>query len=96
MNRHVGGIDAFHTADGDALGFVLVLISRLPEGLCGAISQAADHGGTTGRLDVHYSGQVFQTGHQAEILLSCTELSGQSINNTTCCIGSQMTYTMSK
>lgn len=38
MNRHVGGVYAFHTADGDALGFVLVLISRFPEGLCGAIS----------------------------------------------------------
>lgn len=37
MNRHVGGINAFHTADGDALGFVLVFVSRFPEGLCGAV-----------------------------------------------------------
>lgn len=37
MNRHIGSIYAFHTAYGDALGFVLVLISRFPEGLCGAI-----------------------------------------------------------
>ena len=70
MNRHVGGVDAFHTADGDALGFVLVLVSRFPEGLCGAVCQAADHGRTTGCLDVHHTGQILQTGHQAEILSS--------------------------
>lgn len=37
MHRHVGSINAFHTVYGDALGFVLVLVSRFPEGLCGAI-----------------------------------------------------------
>lgn len=74
MNRHVGGVYAFHTADGDALGFVLVLISRFPEGLCGAICEAADHGRTTGRLDVHYAGQILQTGHQAEILFPHTDI----------------------
>lgn len=37
MNRHIGSINAFHTADGNALGFVLVLVSRFPEGLCGAV-----------------------------------------------------------
>lgn len=37
VNRHIGSINAFHTADGNALCFVLVLISRFPEGLCGAV-----------------------------------------------------------
>lgn len=80
MNSHIGGIYAFHTADGDALGFVLVLVSRFPEGLCGAICQAANHGGTTGRLDVYYTGQILQTGHQAEVLLSHTVGLGHVIN----------------
>lgn len=63
MNRNVGGINAFHTADGDALGFVLVLISRFPEGLCGAICQTANHGRTAGRPDVYYTGQILQRCH---------------------------------
>lgn len=37
MNRHLNSVYAFHTADGDALGFVFVFISRLPEGLGGAV-----------------------------------------------------------
>lgn len=74
MNGHIGGVDALHAADGDALCLVLVLVSGFPEGLRGAVGQAADHGGTTGRLDVHHAGQVLQTGHQAEILLSNTQI----------------------
>lgn len=68
MNGHIGSINALHTADGDALSFVFVLISRFPEGLGGAVRQAANHGRTTGRLDVYYTGQVLQTGHQAQVL----------------------------
>lgn len=68
VNGHLGGVDALHAADGDVLGFVLVLISRFPEGLCGSVCQAADHGGATGRLNVHHAGQILQTCHQAEIL----------------------------
>lgn len=73
MDRHIGSVDSFHTADGDALCLILVLISRLPEGLSGAVCQATDHGRTTGCLDVHYIGQVLQTGHQAEILSPHTQ-----------------------
>ena len=65
VDRHVGGIDAFHAADGDALGLVLVLVSGLPEGLGGAVCQAADHGWTARRLDVRHAGQVLQTEYQA-------------------------------
>lgn len=72
VNRHDGGVEALHAADGDALGFVLVLVSGFPEGLRGAVREAADHGGPTGRLDVHHAGQVLQTGHQAEVLSSHT------------------------
>lgn len=68
MNRHLGGIYAFHAAYCNAFGFVLVLVSRLPESFGGAICQAADHGGPTGCLDVYNTGQVLQTGDQAEIL----------------------------
>lgn len=68
MNRHVGSINAFHTADRDALGFVLVLISRFPERLCRTICKTADHGRPAGCPDVHYTGQVLQTGHHTQIL----------------------------
>lgn len=70
MHWHIAGVDALHTADGNTLGFVLVLVPRLPESLCGAISQTANHCWTTGSFNVHYTGQVFQAGHQAEILQS--------------------------
>lgn len=72
MNSHIGGVNALHAANGDALSFVLVLISGFPEGLCGAVCQTANHGRTTGRLDVYYAGQILQTSHQAEVLLSQT------------------------
>lgn len=68
MNRHIRSINAFHTAYGDALGFVLVLISRFPECLCGAICKTADHGRPAGCPDVYYTGQVLQTGHHTQIL----------------------------
>lgn len=68
MDRYVGRVNAFHTADGDALSFVLVLVSGLPEGLSGPVRQTADHGGTAGRLHVHHAGQVLQTGHQTQVL----------------------------
>lgn len=58
MNRHIGSIDSFYTADCDTLGFVLVLISRFPEGLCRTICKAADHGGPAGCPDVYHTGQV--------------------------------------
>ena len=70
MDRHVGGVDAFDTADGDALGLVLVFVSGLPEGLGGAVCQAANHGRATGCLDVHHAGQILQTRHQTEVLLT--------------------------
>lgn len=58
MNRDLGGVYSLHAAESYTFGLVFVLISRLPEGLGGAISKAADHGGATGRLDVNYTGQV--------------------------------------
>lgn len=68
MNRHIRSINALHTAYGDALGFVLILIPRLPECLRGAICKTADHGRPAGCSDVHYTGQVLQTGHHTQIL----------------------------
>lgn len=56
MDRNFGGIYAFHAAECYAFGLVLVLISRLPEGLRGAISQAANHGGAAGSFNVYYTG----------------------------------------
>lgn len=37
VHGDVGGVDALDAADGDALGLVFVLISRLPKGLGGAV-----------------------------------------------------------
>lgn len=58
MNRHIRSINAFHTAYGDALGFILVLISRFPKCLCGAICKTADHGRPARCPDVYDTGQV--------------------------------------
>ncbi len=68
MDRDIWRVDAFDTADSDGLCFVLIFISRLPERLSGAISQAANHGWSAGRFNVYHAGQIFQTGQHTKFL----------------------------
>lgn len=44
VNRHIAGIDAFYTVDGDVLSFVFILISWFPKSFRGTICQTANHG----------------------------------------------------
>lgn len=81
MDRYVGGVNSFHTADGDALSFVLVFVSRFPKGLGGPVRQTADHSGTARRLHVHNAGQILQTGHQAKVLQLHTNRNVRCVSN---------------